>query len=261
VGVIAAKQKTLLIVMPDLPYQRIICLVPSLTELLIDLGLKDQVIGRTRFCIHPEGKIDDIEIVGGTKSPNLEKIVELEPDFILANKEENREEDIEVLRKYAEVRVTEIESIQNAILEISSLGEKLGVEKRANDMIQKITGLLNDRPSTNTRSVAYFIWKDPWMSIGNDTYIHDVLHKYNLNNVYGLQKRYPKTNLDELAKKNPELILLSSEPYPFKKKHIKELKETCPNSQIKLVNGEWFSWHGSRMVKAFSELNNWRNTL
>jgi len=247
--------------MPDLPFNRIICLVPSLTELLIDLGLKDQLVGRTRFCIHPESEVEDIEIIGGTKNPNLEKIIELKPDFILANKEENRKEDIEVLEKYSEGMVSEIESIQDAILEISALGEKLGVNTQAQVLIQKITGLLNDRPATETLSVAYLIWKDPWMTIGNDTYIHDVLHKYNLNNVYGLHKRYPKTTLKDLAEKNPDLILLSSEPYPFKEKHLKELKENCPDSKIKLVNGEWFSSYGSRMIEAFSELNQWRSSL
>ncbi|MEQ8524082.1 helical backbone metal receptor [Gracilimonas sp.] len=246
--------------MPDLPYKRIVSLVPSLTELLVDLGLKDQLIGRTRFCIHPKG-IEEIEIIGGTKNPNLEKIVELEPDFILTNKEENRKEDVELLEKYAPVRVTEIDSIQDAILEISSLGEVLGVKEQAGVLVKKITALLNDRPAKPPLSVAYFIWKDPWMTVGNDTYIHDVLHKYGLDNVYGLHKRYPKTTLKEVAELQPELLLLSSEPYPFKEKHIDEIKAVCPQSEIKLVNGEWFSWYGSRMIKAFSHLNKWRASL
>lgn len=246
--------------MPDLPYTRIISLVPSLTELLVDLGLKDQLIGRTRFCIHPEG-VEDVEIIGGTKNPNLEKIVELKPDFILANKEENREEDIELLQKYSTVRVTEIDSIQGAILEISSLGDILGVKEQSGTMVDKITALLNDRPAKSPLSVAYFIWKDPWMTVGNDTYIHDVLYKYGLNNVYGLHKRYPKTTLEELAKHAPELILLSSEPYPFKEKHIDEIKAAYPYSRVELINGEWFSWYGSRMIKSFSFLNEWRASL
>ncbi|WP_428235549.1 helical backbone metal receptor [Gracilimonas sp.] len=246
--------------MPDLPYTRIVSLVPSLTELLVDLGLKDQLIGRTRFCVHPK-EIKDIDIIGGTKNPNLEKIVELEPDFILANKEENRKEDIELLDKYATVRVTEIDSIQDAILEISSLGEVLGVKEQAGKLVKKITALLNDRPAKPPLSVAYFIWKDPWMTVGNDTYIHDVLHKYGLDNVYGLHKRYPKTTLNQLSEHAPELILLSSEPYPFKEKHIDEIKAVCPDSTVELINGEWFSWYGSRMIKAFSFLNEWRASL
>jgi ABC-type Fe3+-hydroxamate transport system substrate-binding protein len=259
--VIVARPKTSSTVMPDLPYQRIISLVPSLTELLIDLGLTDQLIGRTRFCIHPEEKVEEIKIVGGTKNPNLEKIVELKPDFILANKEENRKEDIEMLDNYAEVRVTEIDSIQDAILEISSLGNHLGVMEEASALVDKISALLNQRPPANTLSVAYFIWKDPWMTVGNDTYIHDVLHKYNLNNVFGLQKRYPTTSLEELKKKQPDLILLSSEPYPFKEKHLEEIKSVCPEATVQLINGEWFSWYGSRMVESFSQLNKWRRSL
>lgn len=247
--------------MPDLPYHKIISLVPSLTELLVDLGLKDQLIGRTRFCIHPKEVVDNIEIVGGTKNPRLEKIIELQPDFILANKEENRKEDIEVLEKYAEVRVTEIDTIQDAILEISALGSEFGVQEKARSLVQKITGLLDDRPEKPPLSAAYFIWKDPWMSVGNDTYIHDVLQSYQLTNVYGNQTRYPKTTLDELSSKNPDLILLSSEPYPFKQKHIEEIRATFPVSKIELVNGEWFSWYGSRMIKALEWMNKWRASL
>ena len=247
--------------MPELPYKRIISLVPSLTELLFDLGLKEQVIGRTRFCIHPENEIDETAIIGGTKNPNLEKIVELKPDFILANKEENRQEDIEVLQKYADVRVTEINTIQDALLEISSLGELLGVKNKAQELVQKITALLNDRPSVSPISVGYFIWKYPWMTIGSDTYIHDVLHKYGLNNVFGLHKRYPKTTLEEVAGHKPQLILLSSEPYPFKEKHIDEIQAACPDAQIERVDGEWFSWYGSRMISAFRHLNEWRASL
>lgn len=247
--------------MSELPYKRIISLVPSLTELLIDLGLKDQLVGRTRFCIHPEEEVDDIEIVGGTKNPDLEKIIELEPDFILANKEENRKEDIEVLQAYAHVHVTDIESVEDALLEISSLGISLGVNDEAQRFVSKVTDLLSKIPPERELSVAYFIWKDPWMTVGKDTYIHHVLKRYHLKNVYADQTRYPKTTLKELESRNPDLILLSSEPYPFKQKHIQEIREACPVAKIELVNGEWFSWYGSRMFKAFEALNTWRTNL
>jgi ABC-type Fe3+-hydroxamate transport system substrate-binding protein len=247
--------------MSELPYKRIVSLVPSLTELLIDLGLKGQLIGRTRFCIHPEDDVEDIEIVGGTKNPDLEKIIELKPDFILANKEENRKEDIEVLQAYTHVQVTDIESVEDALLEISSLGITLGVNNKAQKLVSKATKLLSEIPSERELSVAYFIWKDPWMTVGKDTYIHHVLERYHLKNVYGDQTRYPKTTLKELESKNPDLILLSSEPYPFKEKHIQEIKEACPVAKIELVNGEWFSWYGSRMSKAFNALNTWRSKL
>jgi ABC-type Fe3+-hydroxamate transport system substrate-binding protein len=247
--------------MPNLPYQRMISLVPSLTELIIDLGLKKQLVGRTRFCIHPENIVQDIEIVGGTKNPNLEKIIALKPDFILANKEENRKEDIEILQKYTEVRVTEIDSIQDAVLEISALGLKLDAQERARIMIDEINALLHEKPSCRTLSVAYLIWKDPWMSVGYDTYIHDVLQTYNLKNVFGLQKRYPTTSLKHIASLQPDLILLSSEPYPFKKKHKSELLTNYPHLNIQLIDGEWFSWYGSRMRIAFRHLNKWRASL
>ncbi len=247
--------------MPDFPYQRIISLVPSLTELLFDLGLEEQIIGRTRFCVHPKPQIEDVKIIGGTKNPKLETIIELKPDFILANKEENRKEDIDILRKYADVRVTEIDIIQDAILEITALGKILGAAEKAQQLTQKITELLDNRPKVQPKSVAYFIWKDPWMAAGNDTYIHDMLRHYQLENIFAEQPRYPQTSLKEVAEKQPDLILLSSEPYPFKEKHIPEVQNACPAATIKLVDGEWFSWYGSRMITALSELNKWRNSL
>ncbi|MBD3617331.1 MAG: ABC transporter substrate-binding protein [Gracilimonas sp.] len=247
--------------MPDLPYQRIISLVPSLTELLIDLGLKDHLAGRTRFCVHPKTDVDDIEIIGGTKNPRLGKIIEMDPDLIIANKEENRKEDIEDLSKYTKVQVTEIDTIQDALLEISGLGLLLGVNETAQQLITNITDLLSKKPEVQPLSTAYFIWKDPWMTVGSDTYIHNVMQEYQLHNVFGDQTRYPQTSLKSLASKNPDLILLSSEPYPFKEKHIKEIRKACPVSKIELVNGEWFSWYGSRMISAFKWLNNWRSKI
>lgn len=244
--------------MPDHPYTKIVSLVPSLTEYIIDLGLKEHLAGRTRFCIHPEDQVEDIPIIGGTKNPRLESIIELSPDLIIANKEENNKEDVEVLKKYTEIRVTDINTIQDAVLEISSLGEKLGAPQKAQELIHTVIRLLDQRPPSPPKKVAYFIWKDPWMTVGGDTYIHDVLHKYHLNNVFGLHKRYPKTSLEEVKQKNPDLILLSSEPYPFSEKHLKEIKERFPNADVQLINGEWFSWYGSRMEPSFEALNAWR---
>lgn len=260
-AVIAARLKASFKIMPDSPFLKIVSLVPSLTELLIYLGLKEQLIGRTRFCIHPEADIKSVPIVGGTKNPNLEKIISLKPDFILANKEENRKEDIEILQKYSRVRVTDISTIEDAILEILALGNLFQVQKKAQAIVSDLQNLLDQKPNLPKKSVAYFIWRDPWMTVGNDTFIHDVLKTYHLQNVYGDQTRYPSTDLTELAGKKPDLILLSSEPYPFKQKHLQEIQEVCPNSQIQLVNGEWFSWHGSRMLKACKWLNSWRKLL
>lgn len=244
-----------------MPYKRIVSLVPSLTELLIDLGLKDRLIGRTRFCIHPSNQVDTIPIIGGTKNPNIGKILALEPDLIISNKEENRQEDVEELQKYVEVIVTEIDSINQGLECISSLGAKLNIKDSADDLVTTIKRLIPAPPAYNLIETAYFIWREPWMSIGSDTYIHDVMKRFGLNNIFGNRARYPETSLKELTVLQPDLILLSSEPFPFKEKHVLEIQQVCPESKIVLVDGEWFSWYGSRMLPAFTELSKWRSSL
>lgn len=243
--------------MPDSPYNKIISLVPSLTELMVDLGLEKQLVGRTRFCIHPEDKVKNIEIIGGTKNPNIDKIIDMDPDLVIANKEENRKEDVQQLGSHTEVMVTDIASVEDALVEIKRIGNKTDRTQTALSLISKISTTISERPKTPPLRTAYFIWKDPWMSVGRDTYIHDVMNKYGLMNVFEEQDRYPTIDLKNLSSYAPELILLSSEPYPFKNKHIQEIKKHCPDSKVELVNGEWFSWYGSRMLPSFKALNEW----
>lgn len=242
-------------------YQRIISLVPSLTELIIDLGLKEKVVGRTRFCIHPEKEVTDIPIIGGTKNPRLDKIRDRNPDYIIANREENRREHVEELARDFEIDVTDIATIEDALITIHTVGTKLGVSARAERLIQQIQQQLDRRPDEPERTVAYLIWKEPWMTVGNDTYIHDVLSHWNLVNVFGDKVRYPKITLDELQGRNPDLILMSSEPYPFKEKHTQITEKASPGSRTLLVDGAWFSWYGSHMKHAFSRLNIWRKAI
>lgn len=244
-----------------MPYKRIISLVPSLTELLIDLGLNDQLIGRTRFCIHPQDELKEIPAFGGTKNPKIQKIVESNPDLVIANKEENRKEDVELLSKHFEVLLTEIDNVEAALKWISRIGNKLEADDKASELVKTIEKLLPKLDRFELIRSAYFIWKDPWMTVGNDTYIHDVMKLFGLINVFGTQARYPTTDFEELEALNPELILLSSEPFPFKEKHIQELQSICPTSKILLVNGEWFSWYGSRMIPSFTALSSWRRIL
>lgn len=245
--------------MPD--YQKIISLVPSLTELVIDLGLEDRLVGRTRFCVHPKKKVEEIPIVGGTKNPRLDKIREINPDYIIANKEENRPQDIKSLMDDFEINVTDIATIGDALITIHELGQVLGVVDKADRLISDIQERLEDRPNISPLRTAYMIWKDPWMTVGHDTYIHDVLKHWSLPNVFDQQKRYPTFNLDELKKYNPDLVLLSSEPYPFKEKHLAQVEEACPAARVLLVEGEWFSWYGSHMKHSFERLNGWRKTI
>ncbi len=242
-------------------YKRIVSLVPSLTELLIDLGVKDQLVGRTRFCIHPQDKVDDIEIIGGTKNPDIEKILELKPDFIIANHEENRKEDVVELKKHFRVLVTEIDTIEEALSAIQEIGKLVDKGDKAQQTVSEIQSLLDRKPDVESLNTAYFIWKNPWMVAASETYIDSILQHYNLTNVFENETRYPKIKLEELKQKNPELILLSSEPFPFKEKHIQEIRNICPKAKIKLINGEWFSWYGSGMIKAFENLNKWRTNL
>lgn len=240
---------------------RIISLVPSLTELLLDLGLSDQLVGRTRFCVRPEDKVDDIPIIGGTKNPRIDKILDAEPDLIIANQEENRKEDIDELQKMCEVMVTDIRTIEDALLAIYELGKRLDVQQKAQQMIERINQLYEDRPNEPPLQTAYFIWRNPWMSVGNDTYIHDVMQQWNLTNIFGFKKRYPIIKMEDVHNFNPELILLSTEPYPFKEKHITEVEDYCPDTRILQVDGQWFSWYGTAMLRSFEQLNIWRKAI
>ncbi len=235
--------------------------MPSLTELLFDLGLGHRVVGRTRFCIHPKDAVENVPIIGGTKNPKIDSIKALKPDLILANKEENRQEDVEELEKNIRVMVTEISTIEEALFTIHDIGWTCGVQEIAKDLISNIQGVMKQVPDELPLSTAYLIWRDPWMSVGHDTYIHSVLNHWKLENVFADEIRYPKTTLYDLSLKKPELILLSSEPFPFKEKHIKEVSNACPGSNIILINGEWFSWYGSRMVHAFKNLNIFRRAI
>lgn len=242
-------------------YQKIISLVPSLTELVINLGLADQLAGRTRFCVHPKEVVENIPIVGGTKNPRLDKIREINPDFIIANKEENRPQDINALMDDFKVHVTDIATIEDALIAIHQFGQIFGVTDQVDALISKIQQRLDERPEVPELRTAYMIWKDPWMTVGQDTYIHDVLEHWNLSNVFADKTRYPKIDLESLKTYNPDLILLSSEPYPFKEKHLEQIEQACPAARVLLVEGEWFSWYGSRMEHAFGRLNGWRKTI
>lgn len=239
--------------------QRIVSLVPSLTELIADLGAAEQLVGRTRFCIHPES-IQSVPIIGGTKNPTIDKIVSLQPDLIICNKEENRKEDIDALseRTKATIFCTDILTVQDGLSAILDMGVLLHRQEEAQLLFEAIKRELPDSSSYSPIRSLYLIWRNPYMSVGNDTYIHDVMRIWGLENVLAHHTRYPETNLVEMAQLQPEVILLSSEPYPFKKQHIEEIAHFCPDAQIVLVDGEWFSWYGSRMLPAFKGLKQWR---
>lgn len=238
------------------PPKRIISVVPSQTELLYDLGLDDEVVGITKFCVHPDEWFRNKTRVGGTKKLNIDKIRELQPDLIIANKEENEREQIEELAKEFPVWISDIQNIPQALQMIQVVGQLTGTEAKANELVDEIVvGFTNLQKATTSKRVAYFIWYNPWMSIGGDTFISNMIQTIGWQNVLKEQSRYPEITLEQLKSYNPELVLLSSEPYPFKEKHIEEIKAVLPDADVRLVDGEMFSWYGSRLKKAVGYLN------
>lgn len=246
------------VVLQSYPPKKIISLVPSQTELLYDLGLNEEVIGITKFCVHPEQWFKNKERVGGTKNVNIEKIKSLQPDLILANKEENLKEQIELLEKIAPVWISDVTTFADALQMIKSVGEITNTSEKALALITRICANFSKLPIYNTQHqtsnfqlrTAYLIWRNPYMTIGGDTFINNMLDKCGLKNVFEDLKRYPEISVEQLVAVNPQLILLPSEPYPFKEKHTEELKPFFNNTKILLVDGEMFSWYGSRMIYA-----------
>jgi len=242
--------------LPSVP-KRIISIVPSQTELLFYLGLEEEIIGITKFCIHPAEKLKSVEKVGGTKQLDIEKIKALKPDLIIANKEENERSQIEELINFCPVWISDIYSLGDALDMIKRVGNLTGKEQEAKILSTQIAQQFNHITIQQSNlQTAYFIWRKPYMVAGRNTFIDDMLLRCGLINVFE-QERYPEIDAKTLIGANPYLILLSSEPYPFKDKHIVELNAIVPNAIIKLVDGEMFSWYGSRLLHAaayFEEL-------
>ena len=232
------------VVVPKYP-KSIVSLVPSQTELLFDLGLAERVVGITKFCVHPEEWCRNKTRIGGTKRLDFEAILALNPDLIIANKEENNRADIERLEKDFPVWVSDVNDLDSALEMIDSIGQ---IADSDSDSIRKEIELEfgNLKLLTTDLKTLYLIWKNPYMVAGSDTFIHDLMLRCGLKNVVGAS-RYPELTSDEIANLNPTLVLLSSEPFPFKENHIEEFQKQLPNTKITLVDGEMFSWYGSRL--------------
>ena len=231
---------------------RIISVVPSQTELLYDLGLENNLIGITKFCIHPEELYKSKFKVGGTKQLNLEKIKALQPDLIIANKEENDREQIEELQKHFPVWISDIFTLEDALNMINELGKLFKKETIAHKMINEINySFSNLIKFTHSKKICYLIWNNPIMAAGKKTFINDMLIRCGFENaIQSEDSRYPVLSINNLQTYNPEVVFLSSEPYPFKKHHLEYFKKHLPNANLILVDGEMFSWYGSRLLKA-----------
>ena len=253
--------------------QKIISVVPSQTELLFDLGLNEEVIGITKFCVHPQQWFRRKTRIGGTKNLHLEQIKELRPDFIIANKEENVKKQIEILAKDFPVWISDVNNLQDAVQMMATIGEITGRQNEAEILITQIktnfASLTNNQipkeslhlkplQTQNPKlKTVYLIWKDPYMTVGGDTFINNMLNYAGFENIFAQLSRYPQITIEQLRAANCQLLLLSSEPYPFRQKHIDELQGQLPDTKIILADGEMFSWYGSRLLKApayFQEL-------
>lgn len=230
--------------------KRIISLVPSQTELLYDLGLSNRVVGVTRFCVHPAHWRKKKQIVGGTKQQRTEVIKALKPDLVIANKEENEKSSIEELMDFCPVYVSDVSKIDDALKMIADIGELTDTTSKAREIVEQIeASFLNIKSLENNLSVAYCIWKDPWMWVGKDTFINDMLSHCGFSNLI-TQDRYPEIEIGTLLNQKPDIIFLSSEPYPFQQKHLESIKSQFNNTEISIVDGEIFSWYGSRLLNA-----------
>ena len=229
---------------------RIVSVVPSQTELLFDLGLNDRIVGITKFCVHPEEEVKEKLKIGGTKNLDLDKIRSLKPDLIIANKEENKQEEIEMLMKEYPVWISDVKTLDDALEMIQSVGKFTNREKAAHEISNKISDRFSNlqRLMSNVQhQTAYLIWHKPMMTVGGDTFISHMMKRSGYKNVFEGRKRYPEITETELKGSTPDIILLSSEPFPFKQKHAEHYQSICPAAKIMLVDGQMFSWYGSRL--------------
>jgi ABC-type Fe3+-hydroxamate transport system substrate-binding protein len=233
------------------PPQRIVSLVPSQTELLFDLGIGTRVIGVTKFCIYPSEARQTATIIGGTKNFDFDKIAALKPDLIVGNKEENYQTGIEQLAAKYPVWLSDISDLPQALDMIRRVGFTTGVKDKAEKVAAEIADSFAAlAASTPLIPAAYFIWRKPYMAAASGTFIDDMLRRASFRNVFAHLGRYPEITPEQLAAAAPERILLSSEPYPFKEKHLAEFQELCPAATVQLVDGELFSWYGSRLRRS-----------
>jgi len=229
---------------------RIVSLVPSQTELLHYLGLEEETVGITKFCVHPRTWFATKTRVGGTKTVNKEMIDRLEPGLIIANKEENIREQVEALAADHPVWVTDVNNLEDALQMIRDIGQLTGRKEKAGTLINEIShgfSTLENATMNSQKRAAYLIWKDPYMAAASGTFIDDMLGRCGFENVFAGKSRYPEITVSQLQLANCELLLLSSEPYPFKQKHIDELQVQLPHTRIICTDGEMFSWYGSRL--------------
>ena len=240
----------------DKPARRIVSLVPSATETLHCLGLADQIVGITRFCVHPEPWVKSVPNVGGTKDIEVERVLELEPDLVVGNCEENTLEIFEALDPHVPVWAPLPKTIPEAIADLGHMGMLTGTEELARQFQQQATEAWEHaKKHSQPFTYAYFIWHEPWMSISDDTFIAQMLGSVGGVNVFGDHpERFPEIDMNGRITAIPDVVFLSSEPFPFKEKHRDKLCATTgiPTDNVRFIDGEYASWHGHRMIAGLS---------
>jgi len=231
----------------EAPPRRIVSLVPSQTELLFDLGLDNEIVGVTKFCVHPTHARKTRMIVGGTKKFDLERIIDLKPDLIIGNKEENYPEGINFLRERFPVWMSDIFTLDDALAMIIAVSTITGRQALGEKMAGEIKlGFERLKPLPHLQTL-YLMWHNPWMGAASKTFIHEIMSRFGLVNVLAGKERYPEFDEKSMVGLKPELVLLSSEPFPFGEKHQRHLRSLLPGTKVMMVNGEFFSWYGSRL--------------
>ncbi|MCK5538007.1 MAG: ABC transporter substrate-binding protein [Bacteroidales bacterium] len=233
------------------PNARIISLVPSITELLYDLGMWQNIVARTKYCVHPKDILSEIIDVGGTKTIDIDRIVALRPDIVIANKEENNQAQIEALQKLVYVELTHIKSYAHALHFIEYCGQLFQQQNLSKSIVVDIRKKFDKIDFNPTKKLLYLIWRKPYMSITKSTYIHSILSQLGFDNIIAdFDDNYPILESKSLKKLSPEIIFLPSEPYSFTKEHAADIAQFFPKAKIFFVDGEMFSWYGTRMLKA-----------
>lgn len=232
------------------PPKRIVSLCPGITDTLFALGLEAEIVGRTRFCIHPKGDVENVPAVAGTKDIKLEAIQAVRPDLIIVEKEENTKEIVEELEKHFPVYVAEVQSVDEAFQMIGDMGSLTDRVDAATKLNNAIQHQFESLPKATGKRVGYVIWRKPYMVVGKDTYINSLLEKMGFINPFvEAEGRYPAVTADDFKNAELDYVLLASEPFPFKEKHFKEFVEMMPDTKPLLVDGEMF-WYGPRMLDA-----------
>ena len=240
---------------PELRRERIVSFVPSTTETIFELGASERLVGVTRFCVRPANAAEGRVVIGGTKAPRIDRILALEPDLVLANREENRKEDVEELRRSLEVFVAYPRGVDDAVSDIRKLSRLVGARENGEHLAEAIeSARAKLRPRERFRYL-YLIWQEPFMVAGADTFIDALLAEAGgVNRAPGGRGRYPTMTEEEIRDSGAEELLLATEPFPFDDGHAESLGARFPEQRLRVVDGQLLSWHGARLRAAFPYL-------